>query len=1146
MTKWTDEQIKAIYEKEQSVLVRAGAGSGKTAVLTERVAQLVLSKISVKNMLIVTYTNAAASEMKRRISSRLQELMLLEEHYDDLQWIKSQIDDINIANISTLHAFCINVLRRHFSEVEIDPAFRICEDFETIDLMDSAIESVFNVYYENEDQTFVALLEQFGGKEQRLKDAIIKVHLQLCALCEPETFLNKSCDNYKMDRQELEHSYIMDELFDRVIDDISISERMLKLAMDIIPDHPDFANYQNSVYIHWQMINGIYLKATGKDLTCFEDIAKLKPPLVRWPSKQKNMPEIKERIDNFRTAAREVLKKYSDDIMFDMNLQANLINAMQKPAELLSDIIRKFSDKYNELKNEKNLLDFSDLERLTLKILSIEQIREKYQDEFSFIFVDEYQDANEVQESIISLCCKGDNLFCVGDVKQSIYKFRYAEPKNFLSRQYLYENDQGGKLITLNQNFRSNENIINAVNDIFVKAMIREGELRYDKEDFLYLGREDGADSVVDVKILDKKESNLSGDEQEANAVADAILEQMEKTIYDPKLNQYRKTKYSDIVVLLRSTAVSAEVFARVLSSRSIKCYCELNSGYFEAIEVQVLINLLKLVDNAERDIELLSVIRSGITELTDEDIINIRKDNEKSSFYNAMKEAAEQDTALGAKCRGFFEFLLKAKRKSFVMDVEHLIEYILEETYYIAIISAMNFGEQRKANIELLLEKARQYCSVSTRNLAGFLYQMEILDSSSRAGEAQVISEGADCVKIMTIHRSKGLEFPVVIMARLGKQFNYADIRDQIVMHKDFGLGLKFFDAETRVNGSNIIVEAINTKLKQEIRAEELRLLYVGMTRAMERLILVGSVNDIARSEAKWQESINVGCLLDYVMQALYNYNLADVADDDFTYALKLNNQEDLRANWFIHKADINAKEALSLSKRDDFLQWKDKVINEKQNIIDFEGLKRFKSDIPSKIAVSNIDTFKEISFNEPEFVENKQLTGGLVGEAMHKVMQLIDIKQNINIDTIKRTMEQLKINEVITPAQASKLNPNTINNFFNSELGKRILNSNRVIRELHFTYLEKANKIFDTVSDDTVSMQGVIDICFIDGDEWVLIDYKTDYIKELTNEFIEIEREKHQSQVSLYAKALEKLTGIRVKEKYIVLLNKNYAIRV
>lgn len=1218
--KWTDEQQSAIETRNCNLLVAAAAGSGKTAVLVERIIRMITDKekpVDIDKLLVVTFTNAAASEMRGKIAAAITKELEKNPTSKNLQ---KQLSLLNKANITTMHSFCLNVIKSNFHIIDLDPMFRILDDTEGILLQSEVLEELFERKYEEEDNEFLELVEAYSSSknDEKLKEIVLNLYKFAMSGPEPEEWLRAKSEELNItDIKDIDNSIWMEQIKEYVQLRIEGVRNIAYKIKDYCEEQLWLQPYMESLSDDLVIIDYISNSLNKGIENFYKTISNIKFSRLKTIGKNNvEIPELQDRVK----ALRELIKKDITSISKEFEIvEPELIKeSMQQiysKMKKLSEIVIEFKNDFERAKRDKGALDFNDLEHLCLKILKAKEgaIADSYKELFEEVLVDEYQDSNSIQETIIDLVSKKNtdepNVFMVGDVKQSIYKFRKAKPELFLDKYNNYSKVEGSnRLIQLFKNFRSREEIINGVNFVFKVIMSKEvGELDYTEEEKLNLGadykllEEDGTvGGNIEVNIIDKASSNIEDNNEEeaeeqedlssmnleAKIVAKRIKELLESDykVWDGNLNKYRKPSYKDIVILFRATKDWSEVFVEEMGKEGIPVYADTGSGYFEAIEVRTIISLLQVIDNPMQDIPLISLLRSPIINFTAEELSDIRLVNKDKYFYeNIMMIAEEGKTPLADKCKQFLTQLEEWRDKATYMQIDELIWYLYTDSGYYGYVGAMPNGILRQANLKILFQRAKQYEETSFKGLFNFItFINRLKKSSGDMGSAKILGENEDVVRIMSIHKSKGLEFPIVFLAGTGKQFNMQDLKKNILYHDDLGYGPDYVDIEKRVKYTTLPKLALKNKMKLEILSEEIRILYVAFTRAKEKLIITGSISGLEKKVKEWSSiceyssekilplsMFKLKSYIDWIAIAMMKHPdgeiLREKADnlllptisDLSTWEIKLwnkddisvdNNQEDVDKKtenplWIINEEELDVDN--EIYDRLNYV-YKYKDITTLKSNVSVSDLK--KKNYESEEEVHNIYTSK-IEEKKPRFIQEKKgLTPAEKGTAMHFVMQKLDFEAANSIEQIKVQIKDMLDRDLISQMEYDSINVYKVFRFIQSDLGKRaVQNKDNLYKEFPFyTEISPLNinsNLSEEFNDEKVRLQGVIDAYFYEGNEIVLYDYKTDYVEE-GNEEIIINR--YKLQLRYYRDALEKVTGSKVKECYLYLFSLNKEVKV
>lgn len=825
---WTKEQKDAITKKDSNILVAAAAGSGKTAVLVERIiCKIVNDGIDIDKLLVVTFTSAAASEMRERVLEAIYKKLEEDPENENLQ---KQLVLLGKSSISTIHSFCLDVIRNNFYEIDLSSNFRIGTEEETELLKQEALEDVFEELYESEDKDFAKLIDTYTGYrgDEPLKEIVLNIFRFIQSAPFPEEWLENQVKKFEPTSESKDFSetdwgkILLQEIRDEVIDSI----QSLKVYRNKCEKYPEMEKFTNCLSQDIDNLKVFEEKLRESWDGSFEYFSLFS--FGRWPTDKKVTMSLKDEAKSARDTVKKKLNDVASKILlYNSNEAFSDIYEMYETLRILKDVIFKFGKVYTDKKKDRNIIDFNDIEHYALKILTRKnedgiyeptEVAKKYQEKFVEIAIDEYQDSNQVQEYILNTVSRGNNIFMVGDIKQSIYKFRQACPELFLSKYNSFSldgNDKGLK-IQLFKNFRSRENVLDFTNNVFENIMSKDlGDIDYTKEEFLNFGadyeEEKNSLGKAEIHIIDVKdeESEVQEDEEndseerlekqeiEARFVANKIEELIsKKTEIKDKKEGYRPIKYRDIVILLRATSNVAPIFEKELLARNIPVFTDATSEYLDTIEIQTIISLLKILDNPIDDISLVSVLRSEIGKFTDNELVQIRLVNKESKFYYALQESKEKLTGdIKVKIENFLYKIDKWREESEYLNLAELIWKIYSETGFYEFCGLMPNGSLRQANLKMLFERAKEYEKTSFKGLFNFIRFIEKLRTGSGdMSAAKIIGENENVVRIMSIHKSKGLEFPVVFLSNASKKANLMDLSDNILLHQEIGLRTRIY----------------------------------------------------------------------------------------------------------------------------------------------------------------------------------------------------------------------------------------------------------------------------------------------------------------------------------------------------------------
>ncbi len=1006
--KWTEEQSQAINEKGSNILVAAAAGSGKTAVLVERIINKIINEnIDIDKLLVVTFTNAAASEMRERILDAIYKKL---EEYPENQNLQRQITLINKASICTIDSFCLEVVKNNFFELDnISPNFRIADTTEIELLKQEVIEDIFEEKYENQDENFSKLINTYTSyrDDTPLKELVLKIYSYIQSSPFPEEWLNEKIEMFNL-KDKLNEDFsktpwgniLLKEIEEEIIDDIKTLED-IKKELDLDSELESFSQVVRS--------DLDLLKILQENINNWDKLYEIynKMSFVSWPRK-KIESDLKEYAKNVRDDVKKKFFSKLSKILICNSEEANQdIFDMYEILLKLKNLILEFGKEFSKRKRLKNMVDFNDIEHLALDILikkqedkiEITDVAKRYQKKFIEIAIDEYQDSNLVQEYILTSISNNNNIFMVGDVKQSIYKFRQAMPELFISKYKTYKNKENKSendnlKIQLFKNFRSRKNVLDFTNLIFENIMSGSlGDIEYNKEEYLNLGAdykeiEQNLKAEIDIinlkdqeneeentsEILEEEENTerLENIQLEARFVASKIKELIENKfqVFDRKKNCFRDIKYKDIVVLLRSTKTSAPIFEEEIINLDMPVFSDSSQEYLDSIEIENIMSLLRIIDNPIQDIPLVTVLRSNIGKFTDDELVEIRLSDKYDNFYNAMQKAKiNVGKNLQEKIEKFLTNLEKWRKEQEYLALDEFVWKLYSDTGYYNYVGLMPNGELRQANLKMLFERAKQFETASFKGLYNFINFIEKLKlSSGDLGSAKLIGENDDVIRIMSIHKSKGLEFPVVFLANTGKQFNLMDLNKNILLHQELGIGVKYINYDKQVQYDTLSKSAIKSKVFTETLSEEMRILYVALTRAKEKLYITGTMNDYEKEIEKMKIQVERysknGNKINQILIKKYKKYLDWI---NLVYLYEKGNTKDLIEYNVLEKEEIIKKckrieqEEIDVIKILDEYKKDKEEIKKIEKILNFEYKNKLATTIPTMSSVTQIKQMQD-----------------------------------------------------------------------------------------------------------------------------------------------------------------------------------------
>lgn len=1379
--KWTTEQKKVIDLRNRNILVSAAAGSGKTAVLVERIITMISEgdhPIDIDRLLIVTFTNKAAAEMRERIGKAIDKKI---KEMPENSHLQKQMTLIHSAQITTIHSFCLNVIRNHFNMIDLDPSFRIADEAELTLLKSDVLGELLEKYYEESGEDFLDFIESFsaGKSDDEIEDLVLKLYHFSMSYPWPEEWLEEKKETFTIcSVDDMKKSDWMKALLGNIKSVVLDMMERCREALDLCNDTDGPTAYIAALQSDMELLEALWqisdYEQYGTALSNF-NFARLSGKKEEGVSEEKKS-QVKAIRDDIKKVINDLKKNYFFQSPEEMLAD---IQAMKKQVEVLINLTKDFAIAFANKKSDKNLVDFNDLEHFALNILvqkengvekpspAADELSEYYEE----ILIDEYQDSNFVQEKILNSISKErmgrPNLFMVGDVKQSIYKFRLARPELFMEKYMEYSTedkipstaipgfdkkyikkdiskndsfknspsvseiheltsvidgqdntqliDNLYQRIDLHKNFRSREVVLNSINFLFEQIMTKKlGNIEYDDKVALYPGADFGteekeiskdteliliniepkeeavdgeADSVIpsnDAGITEEEEE-YTAKEIEVKAIARRIKE---LTNPDTGLvikdgNSYRRAQYRDIVILLRTMSNWSEVFSDTLGAEDILTHTDTGSGYFSTTEIRTILNLLKIIDNPRQDIPFTSILRSPIVGLSSNELAEIRISHRRKSMYEAVvdyvnenvtiedksielqsntveadnvKEQAEEsciinknvikeskmiyignsnfigqsnleenhlvndksidkhltseikncdylkkDTitsdknidnhqfelnftdGIAEKLRTFLNQLDQYRSMVCFLSIHQLILKVLKDTGYYHFAAAMPGGEKRKANIDMLVQKAVQFESTSYSGLFHFVRYIEKLHKYDiDFGEASIAGENDNTVKIMSIHKSKGLEFPIVFVAGTGKVFNNQDSRGKLLIHPDLGLGPDYIDHKLRIKAPTLVKKVIQKELVLENLGEELRVLYVALTRAKEKLIITGGVKKLEDKLKKWssickqkekqllfyQLSI-AGNYLDWIVPATMRHKGFEEILKNYEVFLDKSNPL-YNANIQILVKEVSYEElareelgdqVFKKVNKDQLLHWNNKIVynenisKEIQSLMEYQYPYEAETNIHTKLTVSELKRLGQMEADElgvplkgtvknmeevpvPNFIkQSDKFTKANIGTLYHSVLEYMNLLETYSLSDVERCLSKLVLSGKISETELELLDKDKLCTFVQSKIADRMRNAMRegkLFKERQFVMGIKANEINKSFhSEELILVQGVIDVYFNEGNQWILLDYKTDDVDKKYGE--DILRKRYLIQMDYYQKALEQLTGIRVGERII-----------
>ncbi|MBQ2283522.1 MAG: helicase-exonuclease AddAB subunit AddA [Agathobacter sp.] len=1185
---WTTEQQQVIDHRKRNILVSAAAGSGKTAVLVERIIKRVTEEedpVDIDHLLVVTFTKAAAAEMRERISLALEKKR---EEEPDNERLERQQTLIHNAQITTIDSFCLFVVRNHFEEIDLEPNFRIADTGEIKLLEMDILKEVFEENYGKEDnEAFLKLIDTYSGKrnDSAVKDMVSKIYHMSLSSAWPMEWIADLTGSYQADNiDNLKYAPVLREIATNAYQILSDSKKRLTVFWEKAKATEGLEKYAQTLetdLLIWEELGERKIDLTGAEVAPdFEELYAFFQNFKMGAIAQVRSFKGDEAVKNSIKDGRNLIKKELEDLKkkyFSQSIEelAEQLKRMKPYMEELVRLSLEYAKAMELGKKKKRIVDFSDIEHFALRILVDEKTKEptetakEFRKQFEEIMIDEYQDSNLVQETILTAISResqgGHNMFMVGDVKQSIYRFRLARPELFMEKYDRYDIEESvNQRIDLYKNFRSRREVLDFTNDLFYKLMQPDfGKVAYDDKAALYCGASypDSEKMKPEVLLFDLKDEfseaeDLGKRQIEARMVASKIKELMGSLeVLDKGTGKMRPLRYSDIVILFRSLKNWGSDFAEVLSACGIPAHVEASTGYFASLEVQTVLSMLELLDNPLQDIPMAAVLKSPMAGLEEEELAEIRAENPKESFAKAAYEKMKTDTE--GKLADFYGIYRKLRDKVKDTPIHELIYDILRETGYGNYAASLPAGKQRNANLQMLLEKAVAYEKTSYKGLFHFVrYIQELKKYDVDYGEADITGENEDVVHIMTIHKSKGLEFPVVFVSGINKKINQMDVNEKLVLHPDLGLGLDEITLEPRVKRSCLYKKQIAERIRQENLAEELRVLYVALTRAKEKLILTATISDASKTFEKYVGNVKEGepllysqrikatSYLDWLIPAMYSY--PDKYEPIFV------SPEELLSEQLLEKAEAALDYEDLMNKIHHASMEK---LEQIQKSFSYEYPYTHEAGRKSKYSVSELKHHSMTANYDaaqgdaeiPEFLREDRESyipgfagdlqeagkkenvrghldvspGALRGTALHRVMECLDFEAIYDLDCgneklvqtfVKEQLSKMTETGQLTPEMRALIPVYMIEDFVKNDIAKRMAKAQKAGR----LYKEKPF----VMDYEGVLVQGIIDVFWMEADEIIVLDYKSDKV-ESGEELIL----RYQTQLEIYANALEKI---------------------
>ena len=1178
--KFTPEQQKAIETLDKSVLVSAAAGSGKTSVLVERIISIILEgKADVDEMLVVTFTNAAASEMRLRLASSIRKRM--KEHPEEVPRLREQLSRMYRAYISTIDSFAQRVIREFFYEIDMEPEFGVCDEVQAELMKREAASELFEEAFDRDDiiegGSFKEFLRLYSDErsDERFIENMIKSYDNLRTMPDYFDWAFDKAENLKLSPETFEGSALQATMLEDAEEVLNNSCTAIRKMRDLFETAGLEDMYESKLKEYCDAVFDLHSLVSAGQMN--EDVMRgmsnLPKTNVRATKDQKESYEsIKDEAKAIRDSIKKDLEGWQKRYTVpDFETSLAELNATYEYTVYFLRLLQAFEERYSAKKAARRLLDFADINHNAVKILQNDEAAEVLRRRFKFVFVDEYQDTNNIQEYLIGKVSSPCNVFKVGDVKQSIYKFRLAQPELFerLYRKYDDPNYEDGITIDLGRNFRTNDATIKYINRVFSQVM--EG---YDEKAELHTGVtcREGYDFKPEVHVLLKEDADIDGadfasDEEteelssyeaESAYIAQLAADIIGTEFYDAKRNEIRKATAKDIAILYRSVKITGEQIAQALRKRKVEAHVEETDDYFDTLEVNIALSLFSCIDNLKRDVPLIATLHSEIFAFDPSELALIRSAHNQSAekasgkgrcaYWEAFTWYVNNgpEGALREKAERTHAQIVEWRRLSRCMPLDDYIWKVLVDSGYYAAVGAMTQGAMRQANLRALADRAGAFSKDNVASLSSFIGFVEVMKSKKISnGQTPMVGKDDDVVRISTMHKSKGLEFPFVIVGGLGRKFQRDKNEKKFTFDSEIGVGMPYVDPKRKYWRSSVMQLAVNAKSARDSYREDLRLLYVDMTRARNKLYLVGTCDSEEALMKYDRPTTYLKVLRDFIKTEYNEYHIRPLPRVDSADS----NKEALIDN--IDAKALNAEEQAiyeDIDRRFSYVYPDEELLNAKSKYsVSAVRKEALESERVEEETIGDASKIENIS---AAVKRRKKSNAADIGTAYHRLMEFMDFAEaadasgKTNIEYIRERAEFLREHDAIDSEVFDALDISKIANFFSSDLGRRALAANaegRLKREKPFTLKTKRD-------GREILVQGVIDCCFEEDGAMVLIDYKSSYVRKDVSHESELKRiaDEYKVQIELYSEALEKGRGLAVGEAYLYLFDTGEAVRV
>ena len=1143
MPNWTEEQLRAIEARGGNILLSAAAGSGKTTVLVERVLRLITGDgADVSRMLVVTFTRAAASDMRAKLSRQLGERAAAGDGR-----CREQLLKLDQANISTLHAFCSDFLRTNFESAGVDPAFRVLDEAMDARLRDEALDAALEEAYATGGDALLDL--DYGRGPKGVREAVALLLRRMEDRPDPEAWLREAA---RRDDDML--SLWQDELKNDARRAIRGALVHLRHALSL-PGCP--MNFRNAISQDLQSLTDMLALEDYDAL--YRALSEFKGASARGKKDPNADPDAAETVKGLRESAKKALAGVRLKALPLIQSRKDAI-ALSGEIETLSGIALRAAELYEAAKAERSGLTYADLEHRTLRALANPAVVRSVRERYDYVFVDEYQDTSDIQEALLNALCRGDNLFMVGDVKQSIYRFRLAEPRLFLEKYEAYGRGEGGLLLPLTRNFRSRRGILEFVNRVFERVMTGgDAEITYDALARLNpglpgeeTGEQPWEQQDVEILLLDSDAEPEAAEEASEAEIADLQAMEREGVVIAETIRRMMAEdatlRYRDFAILTRSKATAFSAMMPVMLAHGIPAFADGQSGYYESLEIRWLLSMLRLIENARRDVELIAMLRSPAVGLTADELARIRIAYRTVAYVDAANAyAREQSDDIARRLSAFHEQMEAWRLKAGSLSLGEFVRLVLDESGFYTYAGALPGGAQRQANLDQFVVSAAGFDSEYAGSLTRFLFYTEHMRQRGDGDAAHLLGENDNVVRMMSVHKSKGLEFRVVFGAQLAKRYHAERSDTPLLTHRDLGVGMSYYDPVLRTQRLTLPQAAILARQRREDAAEEMRILYVLLTRAQRKLVLVGTVKDAGRAMKRWQAlsaaPAAASSHLDLIMAARCG---AEAEGLPLISTLKTIPAASIRL-----RAGGGEDEAQKLFRQ--VMEHPEAYADENLNAqLAWQYPDPLAAGRPLKLTASGL--LREIEgpgqlpalMERPAFLSEdaRRMTGAERGTAYHRCMQLLGLEALAGLSgdaltgAVSHQLDDCANRRLLGDGQREAVEAWRLSRFLESDVGLRLRGAKTVRREWPFNVMLPVD---DALTPEEAGryghgellVQGTVDCCFVEDEAWVLLDYKTDRTDDM-----EALRAHYEKQLNVYALALERITGMRVKQRLLCLL--------